>query len=39
MNFEFMPELKWRWGYAMVWGVMIVMIVTMLGYFRKKKWL
>ena len=39
MNFEFMPELKWRWGYAMVWGVMIAMIVAMLGYFRKKKWL
>ncbi|MBU2621038.1 MAG: hypothetical protein KKD92_01790 [Proteobacteria bacterium] len=39
MNFEFMPELKWRWGYALVWGVMIAMIVTMLGYFRKKKWL
>jgi magnesium transporter len=39
MNFEFMPELKWRWGYAMVWGVMIAMIVAMLGYFRRKKWL
>ncbi len=39
MNFEFMPELKWRWGYAMAWGVMIVMILFMLGYFRKKKWL
>ncbi len=39
MNFEFMPELKWRWGYALVWGVMIAMIITMLGYFRKKKWL
>ena len=39
MNFEFMPELKWRWGYAMVWGVMIAMIVAMLAYFRKKKWL
>jgi magnesium transporter len=39
MNFEFMPELKWGWGYALVWGVMIAMIVTMLGYFRKKKWL
>jgi magnesium transporter len=39
MNFDYMPELKWRWGYAMVWGVMIAMIVTMLGYFRKKKWL
>ncbi|MBU1181335.1 MAG: magnesium/cobalt transporter CorA [Proteobacteria bacterium] len=39
MNFEFMPELKWRWGYALVWGVMIAMIVAMLNYFRKKKWL
>jgi len=39
MNFEFMPELKWRWGYALVWGVMIAMIVAMLGFFRKKKWL
>jgi magnesium transporter len=34
-----MPELKWKWGYAMVWGVMIAMIVAMLGFFRKKKWL
>ena len=39
MNFEYMPELKWKWGYAMVWGVMISMIVVMVGYFRKKKWL
>ena len=39
MNFDFMPELKWRWGYAMAWGVMISMIVAMLGYFRKKRWL
>ena len=39
MNFEFMPELKWRWGYALVWGVMIAMISGMLSYFRKKKWL
>lgn len=39
MNFECMPELKWKWGYAMVWGVMIAMIIVMVGYFRKKKWL
>lgn len=39
MNFEYMPELKWRWGYVLVWGVMIVMIVVMLSYFKKKKWL
>jgi magnesium transporter len=39
MNFEFMPELKWKWGYALVWGVMIAMILAMLKYFRKMKWL
>jgi magnesium transporter len=39
MNFEFMPELRQRWGYP---GVMIFMaIVTILIYtwFKRKKWL
>jgi len=35
MNFKFMPELEWRWGYFMVWGVMVVMIGVMVGYFKK----
>jgi magnesium transporter len=39
MNFKYMPELVWRWGYPMVWLVMIGIGVTMLLYFRKKKWL
>ncbi len=39
MNFEIMPELKWRYGYAAVWGVMLVMAGGMLVYFRRKKWL
>lgn len=39
MNFEFMPELKWRWGYAVVWGVMAVSAVIMLLFFKKKRWL
>lgn len=39
MNFENIPELKWRWGYPLVWGVMVAVIAVMLGYFRKKKWL
>ncbi len=38
MNFEVIPELKWRYGYAAVWGVMILMIIGMLIFFRKKKW-
>jgi magnesium transporter len=39
MNFEHMPELKWQYGYFMLWGVMIVIALTMLVYFRKKKWI
>jgi magnesium transporter len=39
MNFRFMPELAWEWGYPMVWGVMIAMVIVMLVYFRKKQWI
>jgi magnesium transporter len=39
MNFKFMPELEWRWGYAMVWGVIVVAAGIMIGFFKKKKWL
>lgn len=39
MNFEYMPELKWRWGYFLVLGVMLGIGLGMIGYFRKKKWL
>jgi magnesium transporter len=39
MNFSYMPELQWKWGYFGVWGVIICVVVGMLIYFRKKKWL
>ncbi len=39
MNFENMPELKWEYGYFGVWGIMIVVFVTMIYYFKKKNWL
>ena len=39
MNFKYMPELEWRWGYFALWGVMIVIAIFMLIYFRRKKWL
>jgi magnesium transporter len=38
MNFKFMPELEWRWGYFMVWGIMIVTGSGLLIYFKKKDW-
>ena len=39
MNFEYMPELKWKYGYFGVWGIMISMIIVMLWLFKKRKWL
>ncbi|MDO9514445.1 MAG: magnesium/cobalt transporter CorA [Elusimicrobiota bacterium] len=39
MNFEFMPELKWRWGYFYALGLMAAVGFGLLIYFRRKKWL
>ncbi|MDD4238563.1 MAG: CorA family divalent cation transporter [Desulfotomaculaceae bacterium] len=39
MNFKYMPELEWRWGYPAVWLIMIIIVVLMGIYFKKKKWL
>jgi magnesium transporter len=39
MNFKFMPELEWHWGYPLVWAVMAAVFVVMLIYFKRKKWL
>jgi magnesium transporter len=38
MNFEFMPELSWRYGYFVVWGVMLLVLLGMVIYFKRKKW-
>ncbi len=39
MNFKYMPELGWHWAYFSVWGVMLVLTILMLWFFRRKKWL
>ncbi|GAB4112869.1 MAG: magnesium/cobalt transporter CorA [Candidatus Caldatribacteriota bacterium] len=39
MNFHYMPELSWRWGYFATLLVMVLVGVLMVFYFRKKKWL
>lgn len=39
MNFSYMPELDWKWGYPAVWGINITIFLGMYIYFRKKNWL
>ncbi|MDD5269322.1 MAG: magnesium/cobalt transporter CorA [Methylococcales bacterium] len=39
MNFEYMPELKWRWSYPVIWVFFIVVSVFLLRFFKKKNWL
>ena len=39
MNFEFMPELKWKWGYFAAWGLMVSVGSGLLLYFKKKNWI
>lgn len=39
MNFKFMPELYWKYGYYVSLGLMIISIVGMYLYFRRKGWI
>ncbi len=38
MNFDYMPELHWRYSYFVIWGIMVVIALAMLWYFKKRKW-
>jgi magnesium transporter len=39
MNFRYMPELESPWGYPVALGVMLLIAIMMIIYFKKKKWL
>jgi magnesium transporter len=39
MNFRFMPELRWHWGYFAALGIMGVVALVMVFYFWKRKWI
>lgn len=39
MNFEFMPELKSPYGYAITWAIMLVIMIGLIIYFKRKKWM
>jgi magnesium transporter len=39
MNFEYLPEFKWRWSYPTFWGISLLTAGSMLVWFRRKGWL
>jgi magnesium transporter len=39
MNFKHMPELEWIWGYPFAISLMIIIALSMLLYFHRKKWI
>jgi len=39
MNFTFMPELGWKYGYFCVLGLMFCMAAAMVVYFKRKRWM
>ena len=39
MNFKYMPELGWRWGYPAIWAVIVIVAVLMFVNFKRRKWL
>ena len=38
-NFVNMPELNWHFGYAYSWGVIVLVTIAQLVYFRRKRWI
>ena len=38
MNFKHMPELEWPWAYPAVLGLMALIAIGMLGFFKKRGW-
>ncbi len=39
MNFQYMPELDWRWSYPLLWVVLVATSGVMVMYFRRRDWL
>jgi magnesium transporter len=39
MNFRYMPELEWHWGYPAALALMAMIGIGMLVYIRARKWL
>ena len=39
MNFDIMPELRWKYGYLLIMLVMMLVFIIIYSWFRKRRWL
>lgn len=39
MNFEYIPELAWKYSYACFWGVCVSIVLGLLVFFWRRGWL
>lgn len=39
MNFDYMPELHWKYSYFVLWGAMVLITAGLVYLFRRKDWL
>ncbi|GAA4272026.1 magnesium/cobalt transporter CorA [Aquimarina gracilis] len=39
MNFEYIPELKYKYGYYIFWGALVIIFIGLIIYFKRRKWL
>ncbi|MCR4961837.1 MAG: magnesium transporter CorA [Lachnospiraceae bacterium] len=39
MNFRYMPELEWKWGYPIIIAISLLIVLGSLFFFKRKKWL
>lgn len=39
MNLKIIPEYSWDYGYAFVWGIMIILAASMWLFMKKRKWM
>lgn len=39
MNFQYMPELEWRYAYPLFWGVVVILLVGLILFFKRKRWI
>src|SRR5690554_732422 len=37
-NFDYLPELHYQFSYFIMWGIMILIAMVMLYYFKRKRW-